>query len=373
MTKDVIHNLIQSILNPADIQINGSRAWDVRVKNEEVFRAVRTNPSLGLGEAYMNGWWDVESLDDFAFHLLRSSVRDVIKKDLEKNVFRLGEIIFNKQKKRLALKNVQRHYDLGNDLFLAMLDGRMMYSCGYWQNAKSLDEAQEAKLDLICRKLDLKPGQKILDIGCGWGGFAKFAAEKYGVSVVGITLSKEQLALGKKLCAGLPVELRLEDYRDLKGSYDHIVSIGMFEHVGWKNYHTFMKIASRCLKDDGLFLLHTIGSNVAAKVTDPWLGKYIFPNSNLPSIGQIGQAVENIFVMEDWHNFGADYDKTLMAWYDNFNKSWPSLKSKYDQRFYRMWKYYLLFCAGAFRARDIQLWQIVLSKRGVLGGYRTVR
>jgi cyclopropane-fatty-acyl-phospholipid synthase len=267
----------------------------------------------------------------------------------------------------------EEHYDMGNELYKAMLDKRLTYTCGYWKNAKNLDEAQEAKLDLVCRKLNLKPGQRILDIGCGWGSFMKFAAEKYGVSCVGVTVSKEQIALGKELCKGLPVEFRLEDYRDVNEQFDHVVSLGMFEHVGYKNYDEFMQVAHRCLKDGGLFLLHTFGNPVSEKAPDPWFHKYIFPNGMAPSIAQIGTAIEGKFIMEDWHNFGFDYSLTLKAWYDNFEAAWPSLKHLYNDRFYRMWRYYLLSLSGNFGARGFQLWQIVLSKEGVKGGYTSVR
>lgn len=241
------------------------------------------------------------------------------------------------------------------------------------ENSQTLDEAQEAKLDLICRKLGVKPGEKILDIGCGWSSFGKFTAEKYGAGVVGITVSREQVEFGQKLCGGLPVEVRLQDYREVDEKFDHIVSVGMIEHVGYKNYRAYMEIAHRCLKDDGLFLLHTIGGNKSVHSVDRWMNKYIFPNGMLPSIKQLGDAIEGLFVMEDWHNFSADYDKTLMAWYGNIEKNWEKLKANYDERFHRMWRYYLLSCAAAFRARNNQLWQIVLSKRGVIGGYKSIR
>ena len=267
----------------------------------------------------------------------------------------------------------KRHYDIGNDLYQAMLGKTMAYSCGYWKDADNLDEAQIAKFDLICRKIGLKKGDRILDIGCGWGGFLKFAAENYGAGGVGITISNEQVTLAKELCKNLPIEIHLQDYRNFQGKFDHIISIGMFEHVGVKNYRVFMSKAQELLKDDGLFLLHTIGLNQSSIPTDPWLEKYIFPNGILPSIDQISKSVEGLFTMEDWHNFGADYDKTLMAWFDNFNKNWPQLKEKYSERFYRMWKYYLLSCAGIFRSRNIQLWQTVFSKKGVSGGYKSIR
>jgi cyclopropane-fatty-acyl-phospholipid synthase len=266
-----------------------------------------------------------------------------------------------------------KHYDLGNRLFEAMLDSRMNYTCGYWKNAKNLDEAQLHKLELTCQKLLLKPGMRMLDIGCGFGALAKYAAENYGVKVVGVTISKEQRDYAQQNCAGLPVEIRFQDYRDVNEKFDRIASLGMFEHVGHLNYRTYMNVANKCLSDDGIFLLHTIGSKVSSVASDEWISKYIFPNGMLPSIPQIGNAAEGLFVMEDWHNFGADYDKTLMAWYANFNHHWDQLKSYYDERFYRMWKYYLLSCAGLFRARYTQLWQIVFTKQGILGGYQSPR
>jgi cyclopropane-fatty-acyl-phospholipid synthase len=278
----------------------------------------------------------------------------------------------NRQRKSKAAVIAEAHYNLGNDLFEAMLDRRMVYSCGYWREAADLDAAQEAKLDLVCRKLALEPGMRVLDIGCGWGSFAQFAAERYGVEVVGVTVSQPQVDLGRARCAGLPVDLRLQDYREVRGRFDRVVSIGMFEHVGLKNYRQFMEIAHRCLNEKGIFLLHTIGGLRSILCQDPWVEKYIFPNSLIPSARYITDAIEGLFVMEDWHNFGADYDRTLMAWWGNFEKAWPSLQARYGDRFYRIWRYYLLYCAGSFRARYNQLWQVVLSKGGVPGGYARV-
>ncbi|MDP1689559.1 MAG: cyclopropane fatty acyl phospholipid synthase, partial [bacterium] len=266
-----------------------------------------------------------------------------------------------------------KHYDLGNDLYRAVLDKRLTYTCGYWKNAADLDSAQEAKLDLVCKKIGLKSGQRVLDIGCGWGSFVGFTAEKYGVSALGVTVSKKQKELVDKLYPNFPIEFKLLDYRESKGKFDQVVSWGMFEHVGGKIYRTFMKVAHKALKDEGLFLLHTIGGNRSVRGNEPWIEKYIFPNSMLPSIKQISQAIEGLFVVEDWHNFGTDYDKTLMAWYNNFEDNWLKIKLNYNERFYRMWKYYLLMCAGTFRSRENQLWQIVLSKKGVRGRYKPIR
>lgn len=364
---------IEELLGKADITINGSRPWDIQVHNDAFYKEVLTRGSLGAGEAYVDEWWDCEQLDEFFHRILRSRMEQHIRKNPKLLLKALLHKAINFQSKSKATHTNRAHYNIGNDLFSRMLDKRMVYTCGYWKQARTLDEAQEHKLDLVCKKLGLTSGMSVLDIGCGWGSFAKFAAEKYDVKVTGITVSEEQVKLGQELCSGLPAKIELMDYRDVRGSYDRIVSLGMFEHVGYKNYHTFMKVAHRCLKEDGLFMLHTIGSNTSGTFTDPWLDKYIFPNSLIPSITQIGKALEGLFVVEDWHNFGANYDKTLMAWYNNFNSKWHEIRDKYDQCFYRMWRYYLLMCAGAFRARKNQLWQIVLSKNGMPGGYTSLR
>jgi len=367
-------SLVKELLSLANIEINGSNPWDIQVHDERFYKRAVTEVELGLGESYMDNWWDVEKLDEMIYRIIRADLQNKVKHNLKVALQLAGFYIINMQARHRAFIIGERHYDLGNDLFQNMLDKRMNYSCGYWKNATTLDEAQENKLDLICKKLYLKPGMRVLDIGCGWGAFGKYAAEKYGVEVVGLTVSKEQVALGKELCKGLPVEFRLQDYREINEKFDRIVSVGMIEHVGYKNYKEYFQIAERNLEGDGLFLLHTIGEVRSTKNTDAWTHKYIFPNGMLPSIAQLGKAIEGIFVMEDWHNIGADYDKTLMVWFDNFNNSWDKIKDKYSERFYRMWKYFLLSSAGAFRARKKeQLWQIVLSKNGVLDGYNPVR
>jgi cyclopropane-fatty-acyl-phospholipid synthase len=366
-------DVVQDLLNPADVKINGPRAWDMQVYDDRLYSRILREGSLGLGEAYMDGWWDAEELDEFVARILAADLETKVRGDWRTFIWIIGQRLFNWQRKSISHRIGEHHYDIGNDLYSAMLDRRKVYSCGYWRSAHNLDEAQEAKLELICRKLRLKPGQKIMDIGCGWGSFAKFAAEKYQVSVVGVTVSKEQIRLGNEICSGKSVQLQFKDYRDIEGIYDHIVSVGMFEHVGYKNYRIYMQTVNKHLKDDGLFLLHTIGQNLSYKTMDPWFGKYIFPNSKIPSATEICEAIEGLFVIEDWHSFGVDYSKTLMAWFDNFDSNWETLRQKYGDRFYRMWKYYLLSSAGAFRARKNNLWQIVLSKKGLSEGYESVR
>jgi cyclopropane-fatty-acyl-phospholipid synthase len=365
---------VQDILALAGVEINGSNPWDIAVHNDGFYRKVLTEGELGIGESYMDNWWDAGKVDELIFKMVSARLDEKVRLKSSIILKILSARIINLQSKRRAFIIGEKHYDMGNDLFSLMLDKRMNYSCAYWKDADNLEKAQEDKLELICRKIHLKPGMRILDIGCGWGAFGKYAAEKYNAEVVGITVSKEQVELGRKLCEGLPVEFRLMDYRDLDEKFDRIVSVGMIEHVGYKNYRTFFEIASRCLNDNGLFLLHTIGNIKSEKSIDPWTDKYIFPNGILPSVAQIGKAIEKLFVMEDWHNFGKDYDKTLMAWYENFEMNWDKIKDKYSDRFYRTWKYFLLSAAGSFRTGiKNQLWQIVLSKNRVAGAYRSVR
>lgn len=335
MNDNKSEEIVRKLFEYADIRINGNRDWDIKIHKKEFYKRLLSQGSLGLGESYMDGWWDCKKLDEFFYKVIRTNLDEKIR-PISLLSFYIKSKIFNRQKKSRALQVAESHYDLGNELYEVMLDPKMAYSCGYWKKSKNLEEAQEAKLDLICKKLNLKPGQKVLDIGCGWGSFAKYAAKKYKVKVVGITISKEQAKLARKRCKGLPVEIRLQDYRDVNEKFDYIVSLGMFEHVGVKNYRKYMEVVHKSLKEGGLFLLHTIGRNKSLTMTDPWIEKYIFPNSMLPSIKQIGGSIEGLFVMEDWHNFGADYDKTLTAWFKNFNRNWPNLKKtgKYDERFY---------------------------------------
>ncbi|MFA6348360.1 MAG: cyclopropane fatty acyl phospholipid synthase [Candidatus Paceibacterota bacterium] len=364
---------VESLIKPAGITLNGENNFDIKVLNPDLYKRIQTQGTLGLGESYMDGWWECDRLDEFFYKLLSSHVQDSIGLSFPLIAEAIKARLFNMQSRKHAYEVGQKHYDIGNDLFTAMLGESMAYSCGYFKETDNLDSAQFAKFDLICKKLNLKAGQKILDIGCGWGSFDKYAAEKYGVEVTGATISKEQAEFAKNSCKNLPVKIFLEDYRNLNEKFDAIVSVGMIEHVGVKNYQTFFQTAKKCLKKDGLFLLHTIGGLKSEEKTDPWTNKYIFPNGMIPSLKQLTTNIEGIFVIEDLHNFGADYDKTLMAWYKNFENSWPALKINYDERFHRMWKYYLLSCAGAFRARSLQLWQIVLSSEGVKGGYKFTR
>ncbi len=372
MQTDSFLKKIEPNLQKADVKINGDRPWDIRVYNEDLYPRILAEGSLGLGNAYMDGWWECKRLDEFFNRVLRVGLDETIRSWKSALHFIRAKLV-NLQKGARAYRIGKHHYDIGNDLFQCMLDNLMIYSCGYWANADTVDDAQKAKLDMAARKLKLSEGMRLLDVGCGWGGTARYLSEQYGVHVTGVTVSEEQAAYAEEFCKGLPVDIELKDYRDMNGKFDAILSIGMFEHVGYKNYRPFMKQIRDLLKPDGLFLLHTIGGNQSVIGTDQWISKYIFPNSMLPSPAQLTSSIEGVFVLEDWHNFGPHYEKTLMAWYNKFRENWDRLKSNYDERFYRMWKYYLLSCAGSFRARKNQVWQIVLSPRGVSGGYQALR
>jgi len=358
--------IIEQFLAEAGIHINGPNMWDIQVLDERFYARVLKSGSLGLGEAYMEGWWNCARIDAFIGRLLKARLDERISRNLRTCLSYLSARLFNLQSVARAGIVARRHYDLGDDLFFSFLDPYNQYSCGYFLGTDDLAEAQRKKLELICRKVALKRGDHVLDIGCGWGGFARYAAEHYGCTVTAVNISEKQVQYAREYCENLPVTILQEDYRAVRGIFDKIVSIGMFEHVGWKNYRAFMEVVHHCLKENGIFLLHTIGGNASSKDCDPWIKRYIFPNGVLPSIVQISKAAEDLFSVEDIHNLAPHYYKTLLAWNERFQGAWSRLAEKYDQVFKRMWEYYLLSCAGAFCARHIQVWQIIMTKEGAI-------
>ncbi|MBS3174875.1 cyclopropane fatty acyl phospholipid synthase [Candidatus Woesearchaeota archaeon] len=362
----------KELLSLADIKINGKRASDLKIYNEKFYQRVFAEGSLGFGESYMDGWWDCKEIDEMINKVFLAQLNKKFISPLMILAAAKARVI-NMQTKTRSKIVAEQHYDLGNEFYGKMLGKTMQYTCAYWKNAKNLDQAQLNKLDLICKKLNLKKGDKVLELGCGWGYFAKYAAENYGCEVTAYNISEEQVKYARELCKGLPVKIIKADYREAIGMYDKVASIGLCEHIGYKNYRSFMGLVNKHLKSNGLFLLHTIGGNKSVTHTDAWIEKYIFPNSMLPSVAQLSTAMEGLFVLEDWHNFGNDYDKTLMVWNENFEKNWDKFNEEYGKRFYRMWRFYLLSCAGSFRSRKNQLWQLVLSKGGIPGGYKSIR
>lgn len=355
---------VREMLGMAGIEVGGGAPHDIVVHDRRFYPRVARDGSLGLGETYVEGWWDCPAVDQMITRILRADLPERVRKNWRLLAGALRARWFNLQSRDRSFQVGEHHYDLGNDLYRTMLDRRMVYTCGYWKDAATLDEAQEAKLDLVCRKLGLRPGMRVLELGCGWGSFARYASERYGVEVTGYSVSREQVALGRELCAGLPVELRLEDYRSARGTYDRVLSIGIMEHIGYKNYRTYMEVVARCLAPGGVSLVHTIGGGSGEPLADAWTRRYIFPNGSLPSVAQLARAMEGIFNFEDLHSFGPHYDPTLMAWYRNFAAAWPQLKARLPERFFRLWSYWLLMSAAAFRARHVHLYQVVMTPRG---------
>ena len=364
-------SFVRDILSRADISIGGNSPGDIQVHDERFFDRVLAEGSLGLGESYVDGWWDSHRLDIFFTKCLRTRLDEVVQSRHQVLLY-VKSTLLNMQTKSRAQRVAQKHYNLGNAFYADMLDPGMHYTCAYWDDAETLEDAQIAKCDLICKKLMLVPGDTVLELGCGWGGFAEYAAKQYGCRVTAYNIAAEQVHYARERCKDLDVEIVHDDYRSAMGRYDKIVSIGMLEHVGPKNYRTSMELAERCLKDDGLLLVHCIGRDTSIVATDPWIDKYVFPGGVLPSVQKIAEAIEDLFVVEHFHSFGQDYDKTLMAWHDNFKRNWHRHEQEFGEKFFRMWSYYLLSCAGAFRARRNQLWQWVFSKDGVPGGYQAL-
>ena len=370
---DKAETTVRNILALAEVGVDGAQPWDLQVNSKDFYRRLLGQGSIALGETYIDGLWECEQIDVFIYKVTRAGLETKISV-----MSLLWPVLWSKmvnlQSRKRAFNIGEHHYDIGNELFKLMLDESMAYTCGYWREADNLADAQQAKMDLACRKMGLKAGMRVLDIGCGWGSFARYAAQNYGVSVVGVTVSQEQIDLGREMCSGLDVDLCYQDYRDVEGRFDRVVSIGMFEAVGPKNFRTYMQTVERCLEDDGLFLLHTIGTNAPDLQADPFTIKYIFPGGYLPLQKQIDAASQGVFIMEDWHNLGGDYDPTLMAWIANIKAAREQLEELgYDNRFYRMWTYWLHTAAGSDRARRNQLWQMVYSKKGLDNGYIPVR
>ena len=368
--------LLVQLVAQSGVQFNGTNPWDIQIFDRSVYRRILSHGGLGFGETYMDGLWECDSMDEMVERLLRIDSNGAISNWIKIRLLfdSLRFRLLNRQTHQHSTQVIEQHYEAGIDLFSAMLDSSMSYSCAYWQDADNLEQAQQAKLELICRKLELKAGETLLDIGCGWGGLLHYAATNYGVIATGVTLSPEQAAVARQRCSELPVTIIVGDYRELSGSYDKIVSVGMFEHVGHKNYPHFFNLMHRLLHDEGLFLLHTIGYYTSGHNSDAWMDKYIFPGGQLPSAQQLTLPLDGLFLIEDWHNFGHDYARTLMAWWQNFHRAWPNqLQHHYSERFYRMWRYYLMCSIGMFRSRQGHLWQLILTKRERSKTYRSLR
>ena len=364
--------VLEDLFEGAGIQVNGDRPWDIQVFDDRFYGRVFRDGSLGLGKSYMLGWWDASDLDELAFRAIRARVHQRFRPSLRVAWHTLKAQLFNLQRRSRSEQVATTHYDLSNEFYEYVLGETMAYTCAYWKGAETLDEAQRNKYDLVCRKLDLHHGEVVLEHGCGWGGFAKYAAENYGCRVVAVSISEPQIKYVRKLCRDVDVEAHCCDYRDdhvynPEGSkFDKVVSIGMCEHVGPKNYRTWFEIVDRHMKDDGSFLLQAVGSDTSVANNDRFTQKYIFPNCVMPSLKQLTTAAEGLFTVEDVHNFWTSYYYTMREWQRNFTRNWDKIREldpKFDEQFHRMWNFYNFAGMGAARARQGGLWQIVFSKR----------
>jgi cyclopropane-fatty-acyl-phospholipid synthase len=352
----------ENVVDPPKIALRDSKAqW-------EMLR----DPVLAFGELYMNGRIDVirGELDQ----VLELASRNGMRKDAPawmRLLYKLRMTVrafHQRNNLSRARRNIAHHYDLGNEFYSLFLDEDRQYSCAYFENeAQSLDEAQLAKKRHIAAKLAVEPGQSILDIGCGWGGLGLYLARFAGANVTGITLSKEQLAVAKQraLEAGLSnhARFKLQDYRHVRDRYDRIVSVGMFEHVGVTYYRQFFEKIATSLSDDGVALLHTIGRTDGAGATSPWVDKYIFPGGYIPGLSEILPHIERAgLVVLDIEVLRLHYARTLQAWADRFRANRDKAKAMYDERFCRMWEFYLGAARYAFVYEHHVVWQIQLAK-----------
>lgn len=362
---NIYEPLAERMLSAADVRLDGARPWDLRVRDPRFYRKAVVQGSIGFGESYMDGWWDTGDLEELFARIIRVG----LDRDRQFAPVHLGyglfTRLFNNQTKSRARRVAERHYDFGNDLFFEFLGRYKNYSCGYYDGTDDLDEAQRRKMDLLCRKLGLRAGDRVLDVGGGWGEIARYMADHYGARVTSINISEEQMRFSREHCRGASVEIVKCDYRDLKGTYDKIAVIAMLTHVGHKNYRAFMEKAHACLAPGGTMIIESVGGNRSFSHIDPWIDRYIFPGALIPSVAQFGRAFEGLFVVEDWHNFGPHYVKTLRAWNDRLQQAWPRLKDRYGgDRTRRMFEFFFRMASAAFRERDLQHWHIVLTRKG---------
>ncbi len=355
----------QELFALAGIKINGDQPCDIQVRNNAAFVRLFGYGSLGWGEAYVDGYWDCEQLDDFVCRCLIANLTGHFRPS--DFLLFLRARLLNRSFPTLA---VPKHYESGIELFEKMLDQRLIYSSGYWKNATTLNEAQEHKLDLVAEKLGLKAGMKVLDIGCGWGGAIRYFAERYKVSGLAVTTSKNQYDVACQTCKDLPIEIRLHDYREVSEQFDCSYSIEMLGHLKPKHYKHYFQFVNRTLREGGSHLVQVAGSSMRAVRSDPWVQRYIFPGGYVPAPSQLIAAAQASLNLEDWQILTKDHDQTFMAWHENLSAAWKDFEEEVDERTVRMWRYYLLSFAGVFRSNASQLWQIVFSKSAVNPTYK---
>ena len=354
---------VQDFLQQADIRVDGSRPWDIKICHPDFFKCIMQQGLLGLGESYMDGWWECERVDILIYKFLTGRLDEYLPIHLHNILNLFSAKLLSLKPDHVSLTSGNKEHEIGYDIFAVMLDNYMQYSCGLWREGTSLDEAQTAKLQMICEKLQLSPGMRILDLGCGWGGTAEYMARHYGVYVEGITDSTEQQKVAQARCRDLDVTIMLGDFHDcIDDQFDRIISLGTLQNIELRNYQAFFKRIANSLNPDGRCLLQSIGKDQFVNHVGLWINKYIFPRGCLPSEEQIVRSTQPYLHIEDWINLGGDYDKTFMSWEKRINDAWPELKDNYSPRFKRMLDYYLCSCAGFLRAKKLNMWQMVFSR-----------
>lgn len=371
-------NLIKNILtNNTKLQIINNKTStistnnnpDIIVNNNNFYTKLLKHGEIGLGESYVDKDWDSNNLEETLYNLIinQKKIENAIIKNspnlIIKKLLDIPSDIFSTDNTK---NDIKFHYDIGNKLYENMLGKSMLYSCAYfYKQGLSLDEAQYAKLDLIAKKLNLKEGMRVLDIGCGFGTAAIYLSKKFNVNILGISLSKEQINYFNSIYTGTQVQVIYKDYRELtrehNNSYDCIYSIGMFEHIGINNHIDYYNKCFKLLKTNGTMLIHTIVSNKRLYSHNSWITKYIFPGAELPHISDFTKKYTDNWLLQDLQCIGKSYSKTLLAWKKNINDS--SVFNNYDDKFKRTWNYYLLLCSAAFRAREITVFQLVYFKK----------
>lgn len=356
-------HLITYLFSRADIRVGGSRSWDIEVTDPRFFRTLMKRGSLGLGEAYMDGWWRAEDLEAFFYRCIKSNLYQA-SQSLPFHVRRrLLDKLNNQQNRNKSVRVARQHYNLGNDLFFEFLGHYKNYSCGYFRDTDDLCQAQLKKMQQICREMAFKSGERVLDVGGGWGEIARHVATNHECQITSINISDEQITHARRHCAGLPVEIKKLDYRDLDKGFDKILVIAMLTHVGPKNYRVFMETLHRCLEPGGTVLIESVGSPTDKINCEPWTDKYIFPGGVIPSLRQIDRAIDGLFTRERTAEFGDYYHLTMRAWHENFTRAWPQLQLRYPEKVRLMFEYFFLSVAAAFRARSLLHWHIVLRKK----------
>ena len=355
---------VRKLFSSAGVTINGDNPWDIEVNDDRFYRDVLFRGSLGLGESYLREYWRAADLEELFFRLTSSNLEQISKRLPTQLVNSSVSRLSNRQTPSRALSNAEHHYNLGNDLFFEFLGRYKNYSCGYFRDTDSLDEAQLAKMRRLCDLLELEEGDTLLDVGGGWGEFARFAAENRGCHVTSVNISDSQIRHAREYCRDANVDVVRSDYRDLRGRFSKIAVIAMFTHVGPKNYRQFMQTMHRLLQAGGRMVMETVGALTATERCEPWTDKYIFPGGIIPSPQQIESACAGLFRLRIVEEFGADYVITLRHWHRNFMAAWPRLSQRYSETTRRMFEYYLLSVAGAFRSSDLLHYHLEFDRIG---------